>query len=97
MLALRWTEAARQDLLAIWAWKGRELSERGDRALDRIEKACLRLRRFPMLGPAAPLIAAQARKLSVDEYLVLYRLETNDVVIVRVVDQRRLLDQLETE
>ncbi len=90
-LALRWTNRARQDLLDIWAWRGRERPERGDQALARIERACERLRRFPQLGPPMPRIAPNARKLSIDAYLALYRVDAEAVTVVRVLDQRRLL------
>lgn len=89
---LRWSKAARRDLLEIWAWRGREYPERGDKALDRIQAACRRLERFPHLGPPFPRAAVEARKLSVDGYLVVHRIEPDVVRIVRVVDQRRLLD-----
>ncbi|KAF0174647.1 MAG: type II toxin-antitoxin system RelE/ParE family toxin [Hyphomonadaceae bacterium] len=96
-LALRWTNAARQDLLDIWAWRGRDHPERGDAALDRIESACARLTRFPHLGPPFPRIAPDARKLTIDGYLALYRIEPDAVLIVRVVDQRRLLEAVAFE
>jgi plasmid stabilization system protein ParE len=78
--------------LEIWEWAGRENSERGDRTLDRIEAACKRLQKFPHLGPPFPRIAVDARKLSIDGYLALYRIDSDAITIVRVVDQRRLLD-----
>lgn len=95
--ALRWTPAARRDLLEIWTWRGRELPERGDAVLDRIEAACRRLIRFPFLGPAMPRIAPDARKLSVDGYLALYRITPETIEIVRVVDQRRLIAAIRFE
>lgn len=94
MRELRWSMAARRDLLEIWCWRGRERPELGDQALDRIEAACLRLRRFPYLGPAYPRMAPEARKLSIDGYLAFYRVDTDAVMIVRVVDQRGLLEAI---
>ncbi|MCR6646361.1 MAG: type II toxin-antitoxin system RelE/ParE family toxin [Terricaulis sp.] len=91
-LALRWSNAARRDLLEIWAWCGRERPERGDLMLDRIEAACERLTRFPYLGPAYPRIAPDARKLSVEGYLAFYRVQGDAIFVVRVVDQRRSLE-----
>jgi plasmid stabilization system protein ParE len=70
---LRWSNAARRDLLDIWRWRGRENAELGDAALNRIG-------------------VAYARKLSIDGYLALYRIDDEAVLIVRVVDQRRLLE-----
>jgi len=96
-LTLRWTKAARRDLADIWAWRGRERPEAGDHALDRIEAACTRLTRFSYLGQAIPRIAPDARKLSIDGYLALYRIGEDAVEIVRVVDQRRLLEAVKFE
>lgn len=96
-LALRWSNAAKRDLLKIWAWKGRERADLGDRALDRIEAACLRLRDHPHLGPPFPRMAADARKLSVDGYLAFYRIDDDAILVVRVIDQRRLLDAIAFE
>jgi toxin ParE1/3/4 len=91
-LTLCWTPAARADLLDIWTWRGREHPETGDAVLDRIEAACNRLCKFPMLGVAVPTIAPEARKLSVDNYLALYRITPDAIEIVRVLDQRRLIE-----
>ena len=96
-LALRWTHAARQDLLDIWTWRGRERPEAGDQILERIEAACARLMRFPLLGPAFPRVAPEARKVSIDMYMALYRIDGDAVVIVRVIDQRRLLESIKFE
>ncbi len=96
-LALRWSNAARRDLLDIWAWRGRERPELGDKALDRIYAACQRLPNFPHLGPPFPRIAPEARKLSIEGYLALYRIDADAILIVRVIDQRRLLETVKFE
>jgi len=57
-------------------------------------KSCERLTRFPYLGSAIPRIAPDARKLTIERYLALYRIESDAILIVRVVDQRRLLEAL---
>lgn len=93
-MKLRWTPAAERDLQEIWGWRGRERPEVGDAVLDRIFHACERLTRFPHLGPAMPRIADNARKLTVERCLVLYRIEPDSIVVVRVVDQRVLLDSV---
>lgn len=91
---LRWSNAARLDLIDIWAWRGRDHPELGDQVLDRIEAACARLVRFPHLGPPFLRIAPDARKLTIDGYLAFYRVSDDAVSIVRVVDQRRLLEAI---
>ena len=42
-------------------------------------------------------MAPEARKLSVDGYLAFYRVDADAVVIVRVVDQRRLQEAVAFE
>lgn len=96
-MELRWSSVARRDLIDNWLWHGRDVPERGDKVVSRIEDACARLVRFPYLGPPYPRMAADARKLSVDGYLVFYRIETGCVRLMRVVDQRRLLDLIKLE
>jgi toxin ParE1/3/4 len=91
---LRWTKTAKKDLLDIWRWRGREYPERGDAILDAIETACARLQRFPYLGPALPRIAPDARKFSIENYLILYCVRDDELVIVRAVDQRRNLEAI---
>ncbi|WP_414731495.1 type II toxin-antitoxin system RelE/ParE family toxin [Vitreimonas sp.] len=81
MRALRWSKAARRDLLEIWAWRGRDRPELGDQAVDQIAPACARLRRFPFLGPPFARAAPDARKLSVGGYLALYRVEEGSIVM----------------
>jgi plasmid stabilization system protein ParE len=91
-LALRWSNAARRDLLDIWRWRGRENPEAGDAVLDAVVAACAKLCRFPHLGPPYPRMAPDARKLSIDGYLAFYRIDESAILIVRIVDQRRLLE-----
>lgn len=91
-MALHWSAAARRDLLEVWLWRGREFPMRGDKALERIESACLKLRKFPYIGAPAPRLASDARKLLIDGYLAIYRVDEDVVLIMRVLDQRRLMD-----
>jgi len=88
---VRWTVAARRDLLDIWSWRGRDRPDLGDLVVTRIHAACERLGDRPYLGPAAPQIAPDARKLTIDQYIAIYRVDEAAVRIVRVIDQRRLL------
>lgn len=62
--------------------------------MDDIEAACLRLIRFPHLGAPYPRMAPEARKLTIDGYLAFYRIDADAIMIVRVVDQRRLLEAI---
>ncbi len=94
---LRWSNAARRDLLEIWRWRGRDQPELGDQILDRIEAACGRLIRFPHLGAPYQRMAPAARKLSIDGYLAFYRIADDAIHVMRVVDQRRLLEAIKVD
>lgn len=96
-MELRWSGAAKRDLLDIWHWRGRDNPDLGDKVISRIEIACARLTRFPHLGPAFPRMSTDTRKLSVDGYLVFYRVDADCIWLMRVVDQRRLLDLIQVE
>jgi toxin ParE1/3/4 len=93
---VRYSRRAREDLLDIWLYVARQPSEvAADRILDRIEDACRTLARHPELGPARPEIADGARSLIVQRWLALYRLTTDGVQIVRIIDGARDLKRLE--
>ena len=84
--------AARRDLFDIWVWRGRDYPERGDRLLQQIEKACLKLRRFPALGAPVSRLASDDRRMVINGYSVLYQFDRSTVTIIRVLDQRRLIE-----
>lgn len=94
---LRWSNAARRDLLDIWRWRGREHPELGDQVVDKIANACERLIRFPHLGAPYSRVALEARKLSIDGYLAFYRIADEAIHVMRVVDQRRLLEAIQVD
>ena len=47
------------------------------------------LGRFPFIGRARPIFAAELRSIIVEKYVVFYRVESDRVLIVRVLDGRR--------
>lgn len=73
---------ARRDLDAIWMYVARE-NAAADRLIDRIHTASRRLADFPESGPARPEIAPGVRRLTVGNYLLLYRVGSA-VDVVRV-------------
>jgi toxin ParE1/3/4 len=82
-----YSRRARLDLVEIWNWVAvRGSAATADRIVDRIWQRVTSLERHPELGPRRPDIAAEARSLLVERWLVLYALEDDQVRIVRVVD-----------
>jgi len=93
---VRFSRRAREDLLDIWLYIARQNSEAAtDRVFDRIEDACRTLARHPELGVARSEIADEARSLVVQRWLALYRLTSDGVQIVRIIDAARDLKRIE--
>lgn len=65
------------------------------RLIERIEKACAMVGDNPLLGPARPEIAPEARAWVVGKYLILYRGLPDGAEIVRVVHGARNLNDLD--
>lgn len=85
---------ASADLTDLWLHIATSSPAVADVCLDRIESRCERLRTFPKLGPERPDIAADARVLVIERWLVIYRIAGEDVQIVRIVDGSRDLTNL---
>eukprot|EP01039_Chlorochromonas_danica_P012820 gene12820-14759_t len=73
------------DLDEIWLHVALDNPAAADRLIDRIVARCQGLASHPQLGPARPEIAPDTRALVVGDYLLLYRVDGYDAVIVRVV------------
>jgi len=94
MARVRLTPQARQDLDDIWLHIARDNMGAADRLIDAVGARCDSLADFPDLGPARPDIAADARMLTIDHYIVLYRRNGDDIEIVRVTHGARRLEAL---
>ena len=91
-----YSAASRSDMQAIWLWYARESSaDLADRILDTIEARIARLGVYPALGPPRPDIAATARALTVNRWIVLYEIQPGHVRIMRVQDSVRNLGNIE--
>lgn len=91
---LRYSPAARQDLLEIWVNIALDNPAAADRVVDRLEAVCVNLCAHPNLGRARPEIGEGARALVIDHWLALYTVEPDGVQVVRVIDGARDLEQL---
>jgi len=91
---VRRSRAALADLDEIWLHIALDNPRAADRLIDRIVARCETFSDHPRLGPARPEIAPAARWLIVGDYIVLYRVDGADVIIVRVVHGARRLEGL---
>jgi toxin ParE1/3/4 len=92
---VRYSKRAKQDLLDIWLWIARDKGTAfADDIVERIERRGAGLAEFPEMGVARPEIAPDARSLVAERWLLLYRVEDADVLVVRVVDGARDLTRV---
>jgi toxin ParE1/3/4 len=94
MPTVLYAKAARADLINIWLHIAQTSPSIADQCLLRIGARCAQLADFPKLGPPRREIAADARTLLVERWLILYRCIDDGVQIVRIVDSVRDLTNL---
>lgn len=93
-MTYRLTPRAEADLAALGDYIAADNPPAATRFLAKIEAQCRRLGENPQLGPARPEIAPDLRLWVVDKYLILYRVVTDGVEVVRVVHGARDRERL---
>ena len=88
------TLRAEEDLIEIWAHIAKDDPRAADRTLDELERRTMLLARYPEIGRERPDIAEGVRYLASGNYLILYRLASDCVEVVRYVHGRRNLKQV---
>ena len=84
---------ARSDILDIHSYLSKRSHVAADRMLARFSQRFDELREFPFLGPDRSELRASLRGLLMDGYIAFYIVEPDRIVIVRVVDGRRDIEQ----
>jgi toxin ParE1/3/4 len=96
-MAHRVARRAEADLDEIWLYIARESSgiEIANRLIDTVTDRFFTLARFPYMGRSrAEDFGNGYRSFVVGEYVIVYRVENRDVLILRVVHGRRQLEGL---
>jgi toxin ParE1/3/4 len=93
-LPVRRTRAAESDIDDIWFHIAADSVAAADRLVDRIDRAEQRLGAQPAMGPARPDLANGLRHWPLPPYLILYRIEPDCVLVVRVLHGARDLPAL---
>lgn len=89
MPQIRYTRRARRDLIALWSYIADHNRAAADRVYLRLEARIKVLEEFPEIGPLRPDIAPDARVLVERPYLILYRIISDLVQIVRILHGAR--------
>ncbi len=84
---------ARSDILNIHSYLSERSPAAADRILARFSQRFDELREFPFLGPDRSEFRASLRGLLVEGYVAFHMVEANRIVIVRVIDGRKDIEQ----
>lgn len=93
MLPIIRTDRADEDLIDIWVSIAIESPAAADRVLDAIQRRWQQLSLYPYSGVARDDIAPGIRCLVAGNYLTLYRVAADGILIIRVLHGRRKIDE----
>ncbi|MDJ0591894.1 MAG: type II toxin-antitoxin system RelE/ParE family toxin [Pleurocapsa sp. MO_226.B13] len=88
------TDAAQNDLEAIWLYVSVESEAAADQLIDDLIKRFPKLATFPEMGRERTELAANIRGFPVGRYVVFYRSIDDGIEIVRVLHGARDIEQL---
>jgi toxin ParE1/3/4 len=94
MLKVIRTELADEDLLEIWFYIGADDMDAADRVIDRIDERCESLAQNPEMGAERPDLTPGMRYLVEGNYLIFYRVRSEFVEILRILNGMRNLPQM---
>lgn len=94
MRVVLWSDAARDDLLAIYEYIAVDSPLTADRFIDKIERRARRLAASPTVGRPRPELGPGIRSVAMGNYLLLYRIVRGGVQIARVISAHRDLSHL---
>jgi toxin ParE1/3/4 len=93
-MMLVWTEPALSDLECIRDYIKRDSEYYADRFVERIIEAVEGLKKFPEMGRWVPETEGEnIRELLFHNYLIIYRVETDSILILTVIHSARDLAQ----
>ncbi len=95
----RWiiSPSASRDLNAIVDYFVEHNVEAGEHLLKAFNQKCQSLTQFPNLGKRYPQVREDLRGIPLNGYIIFYRMQTDTVEILRVVDGRQDLEALFAE
>jgi toxin ParE1/3/4 len=89
MTPIVFRSTARRDLVQSLIYIGERSPKASKKLLAKINRRIGQLKRNPELGPWRPEIGETARSLVVDPFVILYRVSSGQIEIVRILHGRR--------
>jgi antitoxin ParD1/3/4/toxin ParE1/3/4 len=94
-MSILFSPASRQDLVDIWDYIARDSVDAADRVLHRISLALMKLAEMPGIGHTRTDVKdTRIRFWSVYSYLIVYRSEADNLMVLRIVHGSRDLRSL---
>ena len=94
-MAPRLAPEAVTDLGSIWAYVAKDASvDIADRLIDSVTHRFLLLATYPQMGRARDDLRPGMRSFPVAQYLILYRVESGDVEVLRIIHGHRDIEAL---
>jgi len=87
------TDKARTDLLRIYSYIEQRSPAAAETVIARIDRKFDQLTRFPFIGPERSSLAPGLRGVVVGNYLIFYIVESDSIIVVRVIDGRMDVDE----
>ena len=93
-MRVRLSRQAERDLVAIGSWLADRNARAANELIELLRHRVKNLGNNPMIGPLRDDIAKGMRGHVVAPFLILYRVEDDELLVVRIVDGRRDLNSL---
>ena len=87
------SDKAKRDLFRIYSFVEERSPAAAEKVVARIDRKFGQLTRFPFIGRERFSLAPGLRGVVVGTYLILYAVESDDIVVVRVIDGRMDIDE----
>ena len=95
---VRWASVAENDLLGILVYISEESPGNAKKVLSRIKNRTVKLEKSPMQGRVVPELLCQGiplyREVVIAPWRIIYRVESDRVYILSVIDSRRNVEDI---
>jgi toxin ParE1/3/4 len=95
MLSLIKSPTSEEDLIDIWLYIAEDQPVNADRLLDRLNEAMIKLTEMPKMGVERSELIKGLRSYPVGKYILYYRINGDQLEIVRVLSSSRDVENID--